>query len=99
MSYYQQRKRSQNLWWRNGGVMNMNKIHYKARKIKVLLSFAAIITSICIGSMFVSSSNQVKALVQSSQNSGNNNKLSFQSLVQQGSPFLGKLSAPITIIE
>ena len=80
--------------------MNMNKIYYKARKIKVLLSFAAIITSICIGSMFVSSSNQVKALVQSSENSGNNNnKLSFQSLVQQGSPFLGKLSAPITIVE
>ena len=80
--------------------MNMNKIHYKARKIIVLLSFAVIITSICIGSLFVSSSNQVKALVQSS-NSGNNNnnRLSFQSLVQQGSPFLGKISAPITIVE
>lgn len=41
----------------------------------------------------------MKALVQSSENSGNNNKLSFQSLVQQGSPFLGNLSAPITIVE
>jgi protein-disulfide isomerase len=77
----------------------MNKIHYKARKINVLLSFAAIITFICIGSLFVSSSKQVKALVQSSENSGNNYKLSFQSLVQEGSPFLGKLSAPITIVE
>jgi hypothetical protein len=45
--------------------MDMNKMHYKAGKMRVLLSFAAIITSICIGSMFVSSSNQVKALVQS----------------------------------
>jgi hypothetical protein len=79
--------------------MNMSKIHYKARKIKVLLSFAAIITSICIGSMFASSYNQVKALVYSSKSSSNNNKLSFQSLVQQGSPFLGKHSAPITIVE
>jgi protein-disulfide isomerase len=79
--------------------MNMNKMHYKAGKIIVLLSFTAIITSICIGSMFASSSNQVKALVYSSKNSSNNNKLSFQSLVQQGSPFLGKLSAPITIVE
>src|ERR1700680_2058858 len=79
--------------------MNMNKMHYKAGKMRVLLSFAAIITSICIGSMFVSSSNQVKGLVQSSENSGKNNKLSFQSLVQQGYPFLGKLAAPITIVE
>src|SRR5947209_6857402 len=79
--------------------MNMNKMHYKAGKIIVLLSFAAIITPIYIGSMFVSPSNQVKALVQSSENSGNNNKLTFQSLVQQGSPFLGKISAPITIVE
>lgn len=73
-------------------------MHYKAGKIRVLLSFTAIIASICIGSMFVSSSNQVNALVQSSGNSSNNN-LSFQTLVQQGSPFLGKLSAPITIVE
>jgi protein-disulfide isomerase len=79
--------------------MNMNKMHYKAGKIRVLLCFATIITSICIGSMFVSSSNQVNGLVQSSGNSSNNNKLSFHSLVEQGSPFLGKLSAPITIVE
>jgi len=31
----------------------MTKIHYKARKIKVVLSFAAIVTSIYIGSIFV----------------------------------------------
>jgi protein-disulfide isomerase len=79
--------------------MNMNKMQYKAGKIRVLLCFATIITSICIGSMFVSSSNQVDGLVQSSGNSSNNNKLSFHSLVEQGSPFLGKLSAPITIVE
>jgi hypothetical protein len=60
----------------------MNKIHYKAGKPRVLISFAAIITTICIGSMFLSSSNHVNALVQSS-NCGNNNKLSLQSLVQQ----------------
>jgi protein-disulfide isomerase len=79
--------------------MSMTKIHYKARKIKVLLSFAAIVTSIYIGSMFVPSSNQAKALLKSSENGGNNNELSFQTLVQQGSPFLGKFSAPITVVE
>ena len=57
--------------------MNMNKIHYKTGKISVLLSFAAIIASICIGSMFVSSSNQVDALVQSSGNSSDNNNELF----------------------
>ncbi len=77
----------------------MNDIHYKARKINVLRSSGAIITSICIGSLFVSSSNQVTALVQSSNSGNNNNRLSFQSLVQQGSPFLGKISVPITIVE
>ena len=29
----------------------------------------------------------------------NSNRLSFHSLVQQGSPFLGKPSAPVTIVE
>ena len=62
----------------------MKKMHYKAGKMGVLLSFVAIITSICIGSIFVSSYNQVNALVQSSENSGNSNKLSFQSLAVLG---------------
>jgi len=80
--------------------MDMNRGYDKAEK-KVLVSFAVIITVICIGVLSVSSPNQLNAaVIQSSENTANNNnKLSFHNLVQEGSPFLGKLSAPITIVE
>jgi protein-disulfide isomerase len=58
-----------------------------------------IVTSIIIGSfsLVLSPYDQVKALAQQRQN--NHDKLSLHSLVQQGSPLLGKASTPITIVE
>src|SRR5437899_4299544 len=56
-----------------------------------------VVTAIIIGSLVLSPYGQVNALAQ--QQNNNNNRLSFHNLIQQGSPLLGRATAPITIVE
>jgi protein-disulfide isomerase len=81
--------------------MDMNRGHDIAEKIKVLASFVVVITTIYVGVLSVSSPNQMNAAMirLSANTANNNNKISFHNLVLGGSPFLGKFSAPVTIVE
>jgi len=66
----------------------------------VVSIIVVLVITLVIGSYVLSPYGQVKALAQQQNNINNNsNRLSFHSLVQQGSPFLGKPSAPVTIVE
>lgn len=73
----------------------------KKKKINkaLLLTFSAIIGAIFIESLSLSSPNELKAAAVQPETGNNDNKLSLHILLQQGSPLLGKLSAPVTIVE
>jgi protein-disulfide isomerase len=66
----------------------------------LVIIIVVVVIALIIGSSVLSPYGQVKVLAQR-QNAinNNNNRLSLHNLVQQGSPLLGKPSAPITIVE
>jgi protein-disulfide isomerase len=68
--------------------------------LATVIIIIVVVITIIIGSSVLSPYGQVKVLAQQQNNiNNNNNRLSFYNLVQQGSPLLGKSSAPITIVE
>jgi protein-disulfide isomerase len=75
----------------------------KNKRIKnkaLLIALSMIFAAVFLGSSTLSSHNGIEASAQQpGANNSNNNKLSLHTLIQQGSSLLGKLSAPVTIVE
>lgn len=95
----QHRKKKNHNVGEEAGNMKSGKNRRINNKV-LLLALSMIFAAIFVGSSTLSSYDELNAYAQQQGSSySNNNKLSFQTLMQQGSSLLGKLSAPVTIVE